>query len=65
MASTAEAAGTAEVAEMVEAAKAVEWAATVEAKAVEIAAWATVSQRKVAWIPNPAIRPLAPTTTSV
>ena len=46
---------TAEVAEMVEAAKAAEWAAMVEA----------VSRRKVARIPNPAIRPLPPNATSV
>ena len=58
-------AATAEVAEMAEAAKAAEWAAIVEAKAVKIAAGEAVSRRKVAWIPNPAIRPLAPTETSV
>ena len=49
-AATVEAAETAEVAEMVEAAKAAEWAAIVVA----------VSRRKVARIPNPAIRPLPP-----
>ena len=40
-------------------------AAIVEAEAVKIAAGATVSKTKVARIPNPAIRPLAPTATSV
>ena len=54
-AATVEAAETAEVAEMVEAAKAAEWAAIVEA----------VSRRKVARIPNPAIRPLPPNAASV
>ena len=54
-AATVEAAKTAEVAEMVEAAKAAEWAAIVEA----------VTRRKVAWIPNPAIRPLPPNADSV
>ena len=49
-AATVEAAETAEVAKMVEAAKAAEWAEIVEA----------VSRRKVARIPNPAIRPLPP-----
>ena len=61
MAATAEAAATveevetAEVAEMVEAAKAAEWAEIAEA----------VSRRKVARIPNPAIRPLLLNATSV
>ena len=49
-AATVEAAETAEVVEMVEVAKAAEWAAIVE----------EVSRRKVARIPNPAIRPLPP-----
>ena len=62
---TAEAAGMVEVAEMAKEAKTAEWAATVEAEAVRVAAGAAVSQRKVAWISNPAIRPLAPTATSV
>ena len=65
MVATAEAPGTAEVAEMAEAAKAAEWAATVEVEAVRVAAGAAVSQRKVSWISDPAIRPLAPTATSV
>ena len=61
MAATVEAAATAEaeemveVAEMAEAAKATEWAAIVDA----------VSRRKVAQIPNPAIRPLPSNATSV
>ena len=53
------------VAEMTEAVKAAEWAATMEAEAVRVTAGRAVSQRKVAWISNPAIRPLAPTATSV
>ncbi|CAN0401699.1 unnamed protein product [Ascophyllum nodosum] len=65
MVATAEAPGTAEVAEMAEAAKAAEWAATVDVEAVRVAAGAAVSQRKVSWISDPAIRPLAPTATSV
>ena len=40
-------------------------AAIVEAEAVKIARGATVSKIKIARIPNPAIRPLAPTATSV
>ena len=61
MVATAEAAGTAdaavpaEVAEMAEAAKAAEWAAIVEA----------VRRKKVARIPNPAIRLLSSNATSV
>ena len=62
MGNTAE---TAEVAEMIETAKAAEWAATAEAEAVKITAGEAVSRKKVARIPNPAIRPLPPTTTSV
>ena len=62
---TVEAAEMAEVAEMAEAAKAAEWAAIVEAEAVKTAAGAAVSKRKVAKIPNPAIRPLVPTVTLV
>ena len=50
---------------MAEAAKAAKKAATVEAEAVRVAVGAAVSQRKVAWISNPAMRPLAPTGTSV
>ena len=65
MTPTAEAAETVEVAEMAEAAKAAEWAAIVEAEAVKIAAGGAVSRRKVARIPNPATRPLAPTASSV
>ena len=65
MAATAEAAETAEVADMAETAKAAEWAAIVEAEAVKIAAGAAVSRRKVARIPNTAIKPLASTSTSV
>ena len=53
-------AATAEAAEM-----AAEGAATVEAEAVKITAGETVSRRKVARIPNPAIRPLPPNATSV
>ena len=64
MAATAEATKTAEVAEMAEVTTVVEWAAIVKVEAVEIAAGAAVSQRKVEWIPYPAIRPLAPTATS-
>ena len=44
---------------------AAEGAAFVNAEAVKIAAEAAVSKRKVAKIPNPAIRPLAPTALSV
>ena len=62
---TAEAAETAEVAEMAKVAKAAEWAAFMEAEAVKIAAGAPVSKGNVAQISNPAIRPLAPTATSV
>ena len=65
MAATVEAAKTTEVAKMVEAAKAAEWAAIVEAEAVKSAAGAVVSKTKVVRIPNPAIRPLAPTATYV
>ena len=65
MTATAKAAETAEMVEMAEAATAAEWAAIVEAETVKIAARKAVSRRKVAWIPNPAIRPLAPTATSV
>ena len=64
MAATAEAAGTVEVAEMAKAAKAAEWSATVEAGAVRVVARAGASQRKVALISHPAIRPFAPTSTS-
>ena len=53
-------AATVEAAEM-----AAEGAAIVEAGAVKIAAGAAVSKIKVARIPNPAIRPLAPTAISV
>ena len=65
MAATAEAAATVEVAEMAEAAKAAEWTAIVETEAVKITAGEAVSGRKVARIPNPAIRPLHPNATSV
>ena len=65
MAATMEAAETAEVAEMAEGAKAAEWAAIVEAEAVKLAAGQAVRRRKIARIPNPAIRLLAPTATSV
>ena len=59
-------AATAEVAKMVEEAEmAVEGAAIVEAEAVKIAAGAAVSKIKVARIPNPAVRPFAPTIISV
>ena len=58
MAATSEAAGTVEMAEMAEAMNAAEWAATVVAEAVRVAAGAAVSQRKVAWISNPVVRPL-------
>ena len=44
---------------------AAEGAAIVEAEAVKIAAGAAISKTKVARIPNPAIRPLAPTAISV
>ena len=53
-------AATAEAAEM-----AAEGAAIVEAEAVRITAGEAVSRRKVARIPNPAIRPLPPNATSV
>ena len=56
---------TAEMAEIAEAAKAAEWAAIVEAEAVKIAAGEAARRRKAARIPNPAIRPLALTATSV
>ena len=62
---SAEAGKTVEVAETAEAAKAAEWAATVEAEVVKIAAGETVYRRKVARVPNPAIRPLPPNATSV
>ena len=65
MAATAEAAETAEVAKMAEAAKATEWAEIVEAEAVKSAPGAVVSKIEVARISNPAIRPHAPTATSV
>ena len=65
MAATVEAAETVEVVEMAEAAKAVEWVAIVEAVAVKIAAGAAVIKMKVVRIPNPSIRPLASTATSV
>ena len=59
-------AATAETAKMEEAAEmAPDGAAIVEAEAVKFAAGAAVNKRKVARIPNPAIRPLAPTATSV
>ena len=58
-------AATMEMAEIAGAAKAAEWAAAVEAEAVRVAAGAAVSHRKVAYISNPAIRPLAPIATSV
>ena len=48
-----------------EAAELAEGAAIVEAEAVKIEAWAAVSKTKVVRIPNPAIRPLAPTVISV
>ena len=60
MAATGEAAKIAEAAEIAAAG-----AAIVEAEAVKIAAGAAVSEGKVARIPNPAIRPLAPTAVSV
>ena len=53
-------AATAEAAEMAEAAEIVEGAAIVEAEAVKLAAGAEVSKIKVARIPNPSIRSLAP-----
>ena len=57
---------TAETAEMTEATEmAAEGAAIVQAEELNIAAGAVVSKRKVARIPNPAIRPLAPTAISV
>ena len=63
---TAEAAEMAEAAETAEEAElAVEWAAIVEAEAVKTAPGAAVSKIKVARIPDPAIRPLAPTAISV
>ena len=60
IAATAEAVEMTEVAEM-----AVEGAAIVEVEAVKITARVAVSNRKVARIPNSAIRPLAPTAISV
>ena len=65
MAATAGATKTAEVAEMAEAEKAAEWAATMEAEAIKISTGAAASKRKVARIPNPAIRPLTSTATYV
>ena len=66
MATTAEVAKRAEAVERAEVAKmAAEGVAIVEAEAVKIAAGAAVSKRKVARIPNPAIRPLAMTAISV
>ena len=66
MATTAEVAKRAEAVERAEAAKmAAEGVAIVEAEAVKNAAGAAVSKRKVARIPNPAIRPLALTAISV
>ena len=53
-------AATAEAADM-----SAEGAAIMEAEAVKIAVGAVVSKRKVARVPNPAIRPLGPTAVSV
>ena len=50
---------------MAEAAEMADGAAIMEAEAVENAAGAAVSKRKVARIPNPATRPLTPTAISV
>ena len=59
-------AATAETAEMANGAEiAAEEAAVVKAETVKIAAGVVVNKRKVARIPNPAIRPLGPTTISV
>ena len=66
MAATAEAEEMAEKADMAEKREmVVERAAIVEAEAVKIGAVAAISKIKVARIPNPAIRPLAPSTISV
>ena len=64
-AKTAEAAETAGVAGMAKLETAAEWAAIVETEAVKITTGEAVSRKKVARIPNPALRPLVPTATSI